>query len=639
MSPADEAISRPRYVAAADWRPSGVEDLEPNGWAALRHPGSAAVSAGPGAGKTEFLAQKAGYLLETGICPAPQRILAISFKRDAASNLGRRVAKRYPDHAQRFVSLTFDAFTKSIVDRFGNSLPTPFDILGGGYALEFSSARQIEDELADIAAAAPPARQRGVRSIPAGRFLPDVVGGWRLQPQVDEEQLDDRQWAAWQWWQRVINPSRPTLDFTAINRLAELLVRTNPNLRRALQATYPAAFVDEFQDTTLAQFTLLETLFLDTGTAVTAVGDPKQRIMGFAGALPNAMDRFASEFNAETYELEWNFRSTADLVALQGPIAELLTGEPHSVVSKALAEEGQVAAQIWRFHDAIDEAAKIAAWIATDIRDSDRRPADFAFVVKQKVASFESDLAQALAQHGIPLRNDDARYGQLTLFELLRNDISELALGILRLALHPTGMSETWVETLQLLNRARGVSDNELGRRASSDLLQRHTRELRSWLQIHPLGSVEPDEAIRQALSLIDEEQLSAFTAYGGADPYDVVLDSLVRRLTSIADSSVDWSDALERTLAEDAAAIMTIHRSKGLEYHTVFILGLDDDQWWSNRSDPEGTLSTFFVGLSRAAHRLIITRATPRARGANTKTFYDILEDAGVPERDGDDF
>lgn len=56
-------------IPPADWRPVGVEDLEPTAWEALRSEGNTAVVAGPGAGKTEFLAQRAAYLLQTGICP------------------------------------------------------------------------------------------------------------------------------------------------------------------------------------------------------------------------------------------------------------------------------------------------------------------------------------------------------------------------------------------------------------------------------------------------------------------------------------------------------------------------------------------------------------------------------------------
>src|SRR5690606_23112955 len=76
-----------RLIQPEEWRPSGINDLELAAWNALRHAGSACVVAGPGAGKTEFLAQRADYLLETGLCRAPHRVLAISFKTDAANNL------------------------------------------------------------------------------------------------------------------------------------------------------------------------------------------------------------------------------------------------------------------------------------------------------------------------------------------------------------------------------------------------------------------------------------------------------------------------------------------------------------------------------------------------------------------------
>lgn len=90
-------------IRPEDWQSRGIDDLEPAAWRALRHEGSACVVAGPGAGKTEFLAQRAAFLLETGICPAPYRVLAISFKSDAADNLAARVRKRYPsDLASRF---------------------------------------------------------------------------------------------------------------------------------------------------------------------------------------------------------------------------------------------------------------------------------------------------------------------------------------------------------------------------------------------------------------------------------------------------------------------------------------------------------------------------------------------------------
>jgi hypothetical protein len=137
----------------ADWRPRDIEDLEPAAWDALRA-GTLSVTAGPGAGKSEFLAQRASYLLETGLCRPPRQILAISFKRDAAANLRRRVQTRLPEHAERFTSMTFDSFTKSIVGRFKVLLP-PAWAISTTYRIGFASQVEVRDFLGNLAAAAP----------------------------------------------------------------------------------------------------------------------------------------------------------------------------------------------------------------------------------------------------------------------------------------------------------------------------------------------------------------------------------------------------------------------------------------------------------------------------------------------------
>src|SRR2546428_9230128 len=105
------------------WLPRDVPSLEPAADGVVRSTTNTLVVAGPGAGKTEMLAQRACYLLETGLCPPPRRILAISFKRDAAKNIADRVRKRCGDRGRRFNSFTLDAFGKSLVDRFRSALP------------------------------------------------------------------------------------------------------------------------------------------------------------------------------------------------------------------------------------------------------------------------------------------------------------------------------------------------------------------------------------------------------------------------------------------------------------------------------------------------------------------------------------
>mgnify|MGYP001763333026 CR=1 FL=1 len=77
------------------WKPSDGLILEPNALRAAKElERCLALTAGPGAGKTEMLAQKADFLLRTNSCPYPKRILAISFKVDASKNLKERVYRR-----------------------------------------------------------------------------------------------------------------------------------------------------------------------------------------------------------------------------------------------------------------------------------------------------------------------------------------------------------------------------------------------------------------------------------------------------------------------------------------------------------------------------------------------------------------
>lgn len=111
-------------IRSEDWTPVDGLALEPNALKAVQEVTSnVVVTAGPGAGKTELLAQRADFLFRTGECPYPRRILAISFKVDAARNLQSRVRLRSgAQFAARFDSFTFHAFAKRLIDNYRPAL-------------------------------------------------------------------------------------------------------------------------------------------------------------------------------------------------------------------------------------------------------------------------------------------------------------------------------------------------------------------------------------------------------------------------------------------------------------------------------------------------------------------------------------
>lgn len=134
-------------IEAGQWKPVGVPAMEPAADMAVRARGSALVVAGSGTGKTELLGQRAAFLLQTGGRVHPRRILAISFKRDAASNLRDRVERRCGRTlAGALDSMTFDAFAKQILDRFSAALP-PHLALGGTYGIAPFTTRASFNEL------------------------------------------------------------------------------------------------------------------------------------------------------------------------------------------------------------------------------------------------------------------------------------------------------------------------------------------------------------------------------------------------------------------------------------------------------------------------------------------------------------
>ena len=132
-------------ILPEEWSPVGGLQLEPNALKAVRETGAnIVVTAGPGAGKTELLAQRADFLFRTGASPYPKRILAISFKVDAARNLQSRVRLRSgSQYAARFDSFTFHAFAKRLIDNYRPAL-TGVSALRADYRIDARTRIQNE---------------------------------------------------------------------------------------------------------------------------------------------------------------------------------------------------------------------------------------------------------------------------------------------------------------------------------------------------------------------------------------------------------------------------------------------------------------------------------------------------------------
>jgi superfamily I DNA/RNA helicase len=611
-------------VQPENWRPQGVADLEQRAWDALRQVDrSVLVTAGAGAGKTEFLAQKATYLLQTGLCPGPKRILAISFKRDAARNLAERVKKRCPpEQTRRFNSFTFDAFAKSLLDRFRAAVPESL-CPTASYRIIFPQRRDYEDFL----------DRRGFRGVNVGPFE-KAIARTSLPIEQDDGAALIRPVA--EYWRAQYNDYDDVLlSFPMINRLVEWLLRENPSIKRALNLTYPIVFLDEFQDTTFAQFELLHTAFDGSDAVFTAVGDDKQRIMVWAGAMSDAFARFEREFGAQRISLLSNWRSHEDLVRIQHAIAGIIDPSVEYPVARANRQvDGDIAA-IWEFESSEEEGAVLAGWIDQEVRSGVVKPHDIAILVRMKVNDVENQLAPTLSEHGLRLRNVARNVGDISIQDLLGEDLTQILLRLLRLG--ATSKSpEDWNEALRAMQFLEAVyPDDESRQQRIQNRLQNFVRELRRAMrELDPVAESAGIVA-RMTLDFVRVPLLrQSFPEYQRQQDFDRVRDGFVKLLEESLAQAETWAKALDEFEGVGQVALMTIHKAKGLEFHTMIFYGLDDQSWWSLTPARMEELNSFFVAFTRAKQRAFFTLCTER--GQPVTWIENLLAPVGMRRIDG---
>ena len=581
-----------RIVDPANWMPQGVPDLEARAWLAVREVDrTVCITAGAGAGKTELLAQKAAYLLQTGLCAAPAKILAISFKKDAAYNLARRVAMRCTEQqARRFASMTFDAFTKSLVDRFGKALPERHRPTRD-YTVLPANRDTYEDFL-----------RRHDTALNA-RQLESLVIRTALPPEREGMAVEVSE-ALSSYWDYQLGGAQSRLTFPMLNRLALCLLENNPSLVQALRATYPYVFVDEFQDTTLSQYEILTTAFDTEHTRLTTVGDDKQRIMGFVvGAMQDGFDRFTRDFDARRVSLTSNWRSHDALVAVHHVVAQRLEPGSDSVVARGERTVDGATSAIWLSERKGDEATGLASWVAGEVRRGHIAAHEVAILVRLRADLVENEIAPAFERCGLRVRNVARRFGTVELQDLASEDLTRTLLPFMRLGAGARD-GAVWSEMFKRMRALAAVAGEDDEHRLSRkiEVIVGEARRL--------MASAVPSPGTARTLvdmliELIGEASIRRGTAaYGRKADFERVRDGFTAMVEVYADGCTSWDILPDDIEGRDQVPLMTIHKSKGLEFHTVVFLGFDSRSWRDLRPDVSEELRSFFVALTRAEQR-----------------------------------
>ncbi len=493
-----------------------------------------------------MLAQRADFLLRTGTCRYPKRILAISFKVDASSNLKERIRRRCGSElAARFDSYTFHAFAKRIIDRFRPVL-TGADTLNAGYKIVI--------------------KKHG--------------------------------------------PSRTEIEFDDLVPFALHILQKSGIARNAIRQTYSDVFLDEFQDCTNKQYELLKLAFQSTSIRLTAVGDTKQKIMGWAGAMDGIFQAFATDFAAIRLNMYRNFRSKPRLLRLQNEIIRKL--DPSSVMpdEQISGDEGEVFA--WRFDDSRQEANYLAGLIESWIRTEQLPPAEIAVLIRNQLDLYADHLMAALEARGIPFRNEQ-QMQDITVEPAARLIVDYLS------CLYGQREPKAWI---RLMNQLIPFADDEIQSNARKDL-DRLVKQQRKEIAIAELV-VEPFsgwwEFVRAFLKQVSIETLVSLSPdYESHDRLKEVVRDTKAKIEELLELEPDLPKALERFSDDQAVRILTIHKSKGLEFDSVIIMAVENEIFFG---DQDENRCAYFVGVSRAKKRLVLTYANQRERPVGTKRW-----------------
>lgn len=554
-----------------EWEPKGVSSLEEEALLAIKDTDNCVVEAGPGSGKTELLAQKVDYLFSTGKSLEPKKILALSFKKDAAANLKTRVKQRYGNEfSRRFTSLTFAAFEKRILDQFLMSLP--------------SDMRPNKDYII-----------------------------------VNKKVADGKN----------------KIAYKDITRLSKHIIKTNVYIRRAIRSTYDFVFIDEFQDTTTDQYSLLKECFLGTNTKMTAVGDKNQSIMVWAGADEHIFDKFKCDFYPNEYRLLINYRSAEKLVEFQKyfKYKAMRLGQNYYDSNQVNNMEGDI--RLYEFDNDIDEASILADEILVNI-EKGVQPSEICILAKMIPKNYAKKVIGKLKDKNINSRIEDDYQ------DMLKNPVISLILDIILISGGQKD-ADAWENITKFFiseDSRDDISGDGYSYEDYYSEIEALIENIKRLIESDIICNTDMDNLLLKIFNIINIKIVDlSFMAYMN----ETELFSLLKKFALLfyieyIKSNKSWLDAVNNFKGENTIPIMTIHKSKGLEFEHVYFIGLEDAAF-KYIDDPENQdINAVFVAISRAKKRFTFThsrdRNNIRQNNEKIKEIYDIISTSKLVDK-----
>jgi DNA helicase-2/ATP-dependent DNA helicase PcrA len=630
--------------------------------AVLQTEGPLLILAGAGAGKTKTIAERIRHLVRNGV--APSSILAITFTNKASKEMRERVSTMLGEdkdlnrpvsmNERPFVS-TFHALGVHILKEQSSKL---------GFSRHFNifdkddSKRAVKEALTNCGLdpkTHEPERILGIISKEKGRdticeeYSLHNEGGY-FSGVVGE---------VWREYEKILKRDG-AFDFDDLLLKTVRLLRNDSAVRNYYRNIWRYVHIDEYQDTNRVQYEISK-LLIGEKKNICVVGDIDQNIYSWRGAdIKNILDFEKDYPEAKVIVLEENYRSTKTILSAANIVIEKnkIRRKKNLFTSNADGEK----IGIFQAFDETAEAEFVAEKAQEIIKDG-VKPEDIAVLYR---ANFQSRvMEEAFMRHQIPYQLLGTRF-----FE--RREIKDLV-SYLRASLNPNSLAD--------LKRIINVPTRGIGKVTIAKVFAGQEAELPASVRqkivsfkkfLEDVGKKIKEEKLSKVIRhiitasgmeeewkrgkeedaerLLNAYELVAFaTRYDNLPPEEGVEAFL-------ADASLQ-SDQDELADGKKGVRLMTVHASKGLEFNTVFISGLEDGLFPHQKITKEGISPEeaeeerrlFYVALTRAKEKLFLSYAQVRtvfgSRQVNipSEFVFDIPEelteeetfdDDGVPRR-----
>ena len=607
--------------------PKSPENLNPEQKKAVTSiEGPLLILAGAGAGKTKTITERIGHLVHTGI--APSSILAITFTNKAAKEMRERIEQKFRD----------DKALNRPVSMFERPFISTFHSLGVHILREQSrevgikkyfvifdrddSKKAIKEALLTLGLdpkTHDPSRLIGIISKEKGQgnnardYSANEEGGYfkNVVSQV------------WPEYEKILTRDN-ALDFDDLLLKTMNLLSSNTAVREYYQKTWKHIHIDEYQDTNRVQYEISR-LLVGKDKNICVVGDIDQNIYSWRGAdIKNILDFEKDYPDAKVITLEENYRSTKNILEAANTVIE-----KNKIRRKKNLFTSNTSGDKIGLFQGLDEVSE-AGFIALKTREIIKKgtsPEEIAVLYR---ANFQSRvLEEAFMSQGIPYQILGTRF-----FD--RKEIKDI-ISYLRSALNPDSLSD--------LKRIINVPTRGIGKTTIAKIFSGNESSLTSAIQtklvnfralLEKIEKTSKEKKLSETISFIikvvglEEEWKdsgddgvarleNAYELSNFASKYDHLPpeESVLNFLTDVALQS----DQDEMNDEEKAVRLMTIHASKGLEFDTVFISGLEDGLFPHQEINKEGIAPEeaeeerrlFYVAITRARKKVFLSYAETR--------------------------